>query len=237
MHFPWLINIRKKDKVLEVGPGITPFYRSDVLLEKRYSTAGEFYAQCGEQRKLLTGKTTIYYEGGHFPFSNNEFDYVICSHVLEHVEDLNLFVTELKRVAKRGYIEFPTIFYEYLYNFDVHKNIMLYKDGTIYWMKKSSVPLSVFRPINLFFQETLRFGQDQMIVPQKKIFFQGFEWFDDIRLVKAACISDLCPNYDRSDALLGRSNKLKKDFLFIYKVWMKISILLLILKRRIYNQR
>ena len=43
------------------------------------------------------------------PFKNNEFDFVIASHVMEHVEDIEFFITELERVSKKGYIELPTM--------------------------------------------------------------------------------------------------------------------------------
>ena len=43
------------------------------------------------------------------PFENDEFDFAISSHVIEHVEDVNLFISELQRVSKKGYIELPTI--------------------------------------------------------------------------------------------------------------------------------
>ena len=43
------------------------------------------------------------------PFKNNEFDFVIASHVMEHVEDVEFFIKELERVSKKGYIELPTI--------------------------------------------------------------------------------------------------------------------------------
>jgi ubiquinone/menaquinone biosynthesis C-methylase UbiE len=42
------------------------------------------------------------------PFKDNEFDYIIASHVVEHVEDISYFLNELSRVGKRGYIEVPT---------------------------------------------------------------------------------------------------------------------------------
>ena len=42
------------------------------------------------------------------PFSNKEFDYVILSHVLEHVPNLVDFTNEVVRIAKAGYIELPT---------------------------------------------------------------------------------------------------------------------------------
>ena len=42
------------------------------------------------------------------PFKDNEFDFVIASHVIEHVEDFQFFITEIERVSKQGYIELPT---------------------------------------------------------------------------------------------------------------------------------
>ena len=43
------------------------------------------------------------------PFKDGEFDFVIASHVLEHVEDSYFFIKELERVSSKGYIEVPTI--------------------------------------------------------------------------------------------------------------------------------
>jgi len=43
------------------------------------------------------------------PFKDKEFDFVVASHVLEHVEDVNFFINELQRISSRGYIELPTI--------------------------------------------------------------------------------------------------------------------------------
>ena len=43
------------------------------------------------------------------PFKDNEFDFIITSHVLEHVEDPIFFLNEIQRVSsKGGYIEVPT---------------------------------------------------------------------------------------------------------------------------------
>jgi len=43
------------------------------------------------------------------PFSDKEFDFVIASHVLEHVDDIQYFISELERVSSKGYIEVPTM--------------------------------------------------------------------------------------------------------------------------------
>ena len=42
------------------------------------------------------------------PFKDKEFDFVVASHVMEHVEDIDFFIEELERVSKKGYIELPT---------------------------------------------------------------------------------------------------------------------------------
>ena len=74
------------------------------------------------------------------PFKDKEFDYVILSHVLEHVPNLLEFKNELIRIGKRGYIELPTKFYDNLvfgsdekilghkwwFEFDDDKNKLLY---------------------------------------------------------------------------------------------------------------
>ena len=42
------------------------------------------------------------------PFKDKEFDFVITSHVIEHVEDFKFFLSELERISSKGYIELPS---------------------------------------------------------------------------------------------------------------------------------
>ena len=58
--------------------------------------------------KFYRDKNFIKLENKQLPFKDDEFDFVIASHVLEHVEDLKFFINELERVSKKGYIELPT---------------------------------------------------------------------------------------------------------------------------------
>ena len=51
---------------------------------------------------------TLIYPNQKLPFKDKEFDYVILSHVLEHVPNIFEFTKEVERVAKAGYIELPT---------------------------------------------------------------------------------------------------------------------------------
>ena len=47
--------------------------------------------------------------GNSLPFKDKEFDFVVCSHVIEHVKDVALFIKELERISLKAYIELPTI--------------------------------------------------------------------------------------------------------------------------------
>ena len=59
--------------------------------------------------KYYPKKTFIRLVEKKLPFKDKEFDFVIASHVMEHVEDVEFFIKELERVSKKGYIELPTI--------------------------------------------------------------------------------------------------------------------------------
>lgn len=185
-------SIKPTDRVLEVGPGGSPYPQSDVLLEKIFDT-DEASRQRGHTNRLETEKEVVYYSGDKFPFNDNEFDYVICSHVLEHIieDEFVLFIEELQRVAKKGYIEYPTVYYEYLYNFKVHTTFLNYKNNTIYYMDKEKSSLTDFFPIQIFFYQTLENGYDEIIRENKEYFFQGFEWFEKIDILKTDDINEM----------------------------------------------
>ena len=54
------------------------------------------------------GKKFIKINEKNLPFRDKEFDFVISSHVIEHVEDFEFFVKELERISTKGYIELPS---------------------------------------------------------------------------------------------------------------------------------
>lgn len=181
MFFPDRIkSIMSTDRVLEIGPGATPYFRSDVFLELHYETEQERIAQSGNIGILITEKQIIYYDGGKFPFKDKEFDYVICSHVLEHVSNADVFLKEVQRVGKKGYLEFPTIYYDYIYNFPEHQLFLFQKKGVINWMTKEESGLMNFASVQRFFYRTCELKYYETISNFKDYFFQGFEWFDSI---------------------------------------------------------
>ncbi|SBV99677.1 conserved hypothetical protein [uncultured Dysgonomonas sp.] len=111
------LNIKKSDKVLEVGPGHNPSFRSNVIAEKFVDTN---YHRCGDV-KIFPHQSFVNADGENLPFKDKEFDYVICNQVLEHAENPELFVKEQSRVASRGYIETPSLLGEFLFPKKSHK--------------------------------------------------------------------------------------------------------------------
>ncbi|TWJ26350.1 methyltransferase domain-containing protein [Geobacter argillaceus] len=196
MFFSELIkNIKSTDKVLEIGPGANPHPRADVLLEKVFENPTEKKEQRGNTPELNTSKKIIFYNGDKFPFKDYEFDYVICSHVLEHIDNVEYFISELFRVAKKGYVEYPTLYYEYLFNFEVHKNIFKYDaGGFLYYIKKIETPISCFQPVQSVFLEALNQGYSTFVDDLKAIMFEGFEWEHPFELKKTNYIEKLCFN-------------------------------------------
>ena len=84
-------------KILDIGCGYTAHNNATVICDVQ--DLSSFYKD----------KKFIQLNDNNLPFSDKEFDFVIASHVIEHVKDVNFFVKELERVASKGYIELPTI--------------------------------------------------------------------------------------------------------------------------------
>lgn len=130
------LKIKRQERVLEIGPGNNPSYRSNVLCEKfidsNYHRSGDLNIY--PHQKLVQGI------GEDLPFKDKEFDYTICNQVLEHSEDPNRFLSELMRVSKRGYIETPSLLGEFLFPKQSHKWIILDIDNKLVLYEKCKMP-------------------------------------------------------------------------------------------------
>ncbi len=214
-----LISIKETHKVLEIGPGSLPHPRSDVFLELSFDNEEQARKQRGNAEKIDLGKPVVYYDGGKFPFKDNEFDYIICSHVLEHVDDVDFFVSELKRVAPRGYLEYPRIYYDYLFNYNCHKNFILKKEDTIHWITKDDVNFNMFYPVQTLFYDLkhknhfYHFERDIA-----EILFEGDEWQrDNIKSLKTADIKDVCLEINKDSLPAINIEELYKQHFHEYK--------------------
>lgn len=190
-----ITQIREGDKVLEIGPGSTPYFRSDVFLELIWGNEDEAISQRGGiSEKFITEKKTIYYDGNRFPFEDKEFDYIICSHVIEHVKNIEDFIFECFRVGKKGYFEYPTIYFEYIYNISVHLNIQKFNnvDNCLYYTTKKETYIEHFKHIQFFINE----GMNKGYLPDlynyiSKYSIEGFEWDQEFQVIKTENIEKL----------------------------------------------
>jgi hypothetical protein len=90
------------------------------------------------------------------------------------------FLKELTRIAPRGYLEFPTFLYEYLYGFDVHLNLLYWDGQIIHGCSKAESGMERWRTTQRFFYRTLENGFEKMIQDYKTWFVQGFEWENQV---------------------------------------------------------
>lgn len=211
LFFPHLITkITPTDHVLEIGPGALPYPRSDVFLELRFKDENIEKAQRGNEELPSYHRPVVFYDGGRFPFNDNEFDYIICSHVIEHVEDVEEFISELFRVGKKGYLEYPTVYYEYLYNFKVHLNLCKLRDGKLHYMKKSATVLNDLLPIQKFFYQSLEKGYNELVDQLKHFMFEGFEWNEPFPLKKTDSIEDIIITHPQIDMRINKKKNGKK---------------------------
>jgi hypothetical protein len=182
MFFPERVkSILLTDKVLEIGPGAMPHPRANAFLEKVFSPE-EALVQSGYAKPAKLEKETFFYDGTRFPFEDNEFDYIICSHVIEHVPsgELPSFISEMQRVAKKGYIEFPTVFYEIVNYEPVHIWLMnLRGDKMIFMDKKIFVSNNVHKIIRKLFYSNDNYLRNSF-KRYKELFFAGYEWNEKI---------------------------------------------------------
>ena len=91
-----LLSQKKDWKVLDIGCGYSANNHATTICDVQ--DLSHFYKD----------KNFVILKNKDLPFNDNQFDFVISSHVMEHVEDLKYFIKEIERVSKRGYIELPT---------------------------------------------------------------------------------------------------------------------------------
>lgn len=113
-------NIKDGEKVLDIGSGAYPFPYATHL--------ADLYEGETTHRAEALVRDNRPFQGcdiENLPYKDKEFNFVYCSHVLEHVADPARACEEIMRIGKRGYIETPTRVSDIMLNFtklkDHHK--------------------------------------------------------------------------------------------------------------------
>ena len=91
-----LLSENKQWQVLDIGCGYTANEYANTICDVQ------------DLSSYYKDRNFIKLENNKLPFKDNQFDFVIASHVIEHVDNFELFIKELERVSKKGYIELPS---------------------------------------------------------------------------------------------------------------------------------
>ena len=98
-----VLKILKKNqnnwKILDIGCNLAAVEYAQTVAD--IEDFSKFYNEKNKKFILIKNKT--------LPFKDNEFDFVYASHVIEHIDDVSFFISELKRISKQGYIELPSV--------------------------------------------------------------------------------------------------------------------------------
>jgi len=170
--FSWRgLPVRRHDLVIDVGSGDNPNIRADVLCDLYPQSNRE---RSGKQEIWLDERPFIVCDIQKLPFQNKVFDYVICSHLLEHVEDPEQAAKELTRIGKRGRVETPGDLFETLYGWPFHRwKVSRGGDGRVIFERKDPLKQGllpeVIRKSREFEKLVARFSHE---------FLVRFEWQD-----------------------------------------------------------
>lgn len=123
--------------VLDVGSGDKPHWRSDVLLDRYISD--KFGAQRSGNSKTIINRPICDADATDMPFKDKVFDYVICSHLLEHVEKPDQVINEIMRVGKAGYIEVPYEGSSKIWDFSTHLWYCRQEKGQLVFTAKKNI--------------------------------------------------------------------------------------------------
>ena len=89
----------------------------------------------------------------NLPFADKQFEYVLCSHTVEHIDNPDRFIMELNRVGKNLVILIPPLWdFSAAFNFLEHKWVFL-----SFRTKVSSLPQYIHFPFANWYHK--KFGQ------------------------------------------------------------------------------
>lgn len=143
------LHIDKSELVLDIGSGNRPHPRANVLcdmfIEDDTHRQGKKIAK--DKRFMVQADIC------NLPFKDKAFGYIIASHILEHIPNVNEAISELMRVANRGYIETPSPMAELIFRRSEHKwFVELTKNGLLFTSKEilTQIPEEVIKIWNIW---------------------------------------------------------------------------------------
>lgn len=174
------LNIKRNQKVIEIGGGHNPHPRANVVVDK-YVGNDNFHR--ASDLKVYPNQQFIEADGENLPFPDKSFDYAVCNHVLEHVDHPDRFLNEQCRVAKRGYMETPSLLGEYVIPKISHKWVILEIDDKLILYDKKKIDFATpmdFGYVFLNFLPTHSIGYKILQRTQPNFLTINYEWSENI---------------------------------------------------------
>tara|TARA_R110002110_G_scaffold85193_19_gene221315 strand:- start:11191 stop:11967 length:777 start_codon:yes stop_codon:yes gene_type:complete len=158
-HMHAMLEENSEWNVLDLGAGSDGWKRADA-----YADIKDYTKEYPDKHFVQTNAD------GLTPFKDNEFDFVVCTHLLEHTQDPLKLCKEISRIGQRGYIEVPTALFD---NMTVG-NTNPPPDGHTFWIFFDDVKNEiVFKPREIIMEEIffpsswksiLPFFRDSMVI-------------------------------------------------------------------------
>ncbi len=126
------LEIPENCNILDVGGGANPFKYATVVVDRDFKE-GNLHRDGSAAPLQNNDLVYVTADIQDLPFIDNAFDFVICMHVLEHVDSPKKACEELMRVARRGFIETPRKWSEFYAGHPTHQWLIDEKNGTIYF--------------------------------------------------------------------------------------------------------
>ena len=125
--------------IADLGSGNNPFRHARVCVDKFDSDdiqrGGRILAK-PVQKEMKDVDLNSY----PYPFKDKEMDFVLCSHVLEHLDNPVQACVEMSRIARAGYIEMPAFSSDIFMrpNDSIHQWLCLYDKSkeTIFFLNR-----------------------------------------------------------------------------------------------------
>jgi SAM-dependent methyltransferase len=194
------LRISPTDLVLDVGSGGNPNPRANVLCDKFVVDAAERHGST-----LVVDRPFVVGDIQQLPFADNAFDFVICSHVLEHVPDPAAAISELQRVGRRGYIETPSAEWERLVGFPFHRWMVSNVNGRLrFEQKRAPVEDESLRRWFAQFQRRLRIERRAWFARHRIGVFTWLLWEQEIQFEVLRNAPDEDPRFVAADLAATR---------------------------------
>jgi ubiquinone/menaquinone biosynthesis C-methylase UbiE len=101
------LKIKPTDRVLDIGGSM--MQHREIKIDTLADIIRPEEAPYGSSKLLAKKFVKVDITRGKLPFKDNEFDVVLCTHVLEDLPSPFLAMDEISRVAKRGLIVTPSM--------------------------------------------------------------------------------------------------------------------------------